>query len=386
MHAAAEGDPGHPLHGPAPRPRVRGRVPPWARVGTVLVLLGAGLLCPTLRPHLLTALEEAWLAVGVFVAATFVVVFLVEARAGVDGASLLERHPRLEVPLAAALGALPGCGGAVVVVTRFAAGKASFGAMVAVLTATMGDAAFLVLARRPEVGLFLIVFGGVVGTLAGYLVNALHGQDFLRARRPQALPDHAPEARVPAWMWWAWALLLVPGLVLGTVGLFDQEVDTTLSLTFGLAGAVLSLVLWAMSPSQAATLVGAPGDVPLVERVARNTNFVTIWVVVGFLAYELAVGLGGWDLEAAFATVPALLPLMGVLVGFLPGCGPQIVVSTLYLTGVVPFSVQLGNAISNDGDALFPAIAAAPRAALVATLYTAIPALVAGYGWYLLVE
>jgi hypothetical protein len=51
---------------------------------------------------------------------------------------------------------------------------------------------------------------------------------------------------------------------------------------------------------------------------------------------------------------------------------------------VVPFAALIGNAISNDGDALFPAIALNPKAAIVATAYSAIPALVVGYGFYLL--
>ena len=49
-------------------------------------------------------------------------------------------------------------------------------------------------------------------------------------------------------------------------------------------------------------------------------------------------------------------------------CGPQIMFTTLYLSGGFPLSAQFGNAIPNDGDALFPAIAIAPKAALVATL------------------
>ena len=50
------------------------------------------------------------------------------------------------------------------------------------------------------------------------------------------------------------------------------------------------------------------------------------------------------------------LPLIVVLVGFIPGCGPQVLVTTLYLNGIIPFAALIGNAISNDGDALFPAI------------------------------
>ena len=49
-------------------------------------------------------------------------------------------------------------------------------------------------------------------------------------------------------------------------------------------------------------------------------------------------------------------------------------------------SAQLGNALSNDGDALFPALALAPRAALVATAYSTIPAIMVAYGYAFLFE
>ena len=84
-----------------------------------------------------------------------------------------------------------------------------------------------------------------------------------------------------------------------------------------------------------------------------------------------------------FSSVAPLLPLIAILVGFIPGCGPQVLVSTLYINGVIPFSALIGNAISNDGDALFPAIALEPRAAIYATAYSAVPALIVGYGFYL---
>jgi hypothetical protein len=42
--------------------------------------------------------------------------------------------------------------------------------------------------------------------------------------------------------------------------------------------------------------------------------------------------------------------LIAILFGFLPGCGPQIVVTTFYLNGFIPLSAEIGNAISNDGD------------------------------------
>ena len=54
------------------------------------------------------------------------------------------------------MGALPGCGGAIIVVTQHIQGRIGFGSLVAVLTATMGDAAFLILAIEPSTGLSLL--------------------------------------------------------------------------------------------------------------------------------------------------------------------------------------------------------------------------------------
>ena len=80
------------------------------------------------------------------------------------------------------------------------------------------------------------------------------------------------------------------------------------------------------------------------------------------------------------------VPLVAIIFGFLPGCGPQVVVATFYLNGLIPLSAELGNAISNDGDALFPAIALAPKAALIATIYSGLPAIIVAYSYMYLFE
>ena len=63
---------------------------------------------------------------------------------------------------------------------------------------------------------------------------------------------------------------------------------------------------------------------------------------------------------------------MAVLIGFIPGCGPQVLATTMYLSGIIPLSALLGNAISNDGDALFQRLQL-HRESFVATLYSALP-------------
>ena len=123
-----------------------------------------------------------------------------------------------------------------------------------------------------------------------------------------------------------------------------------------------------------------------LSRVIDTTNFVTTWVVSAFLVYESFVYFTAIDLSLLFNVWAPLIPIVAILFGFIPGCGPQILVATFYLNGVIPFSAELGNAISNDGDALFPAIALAPKDAISATLYSAIPAIIAAYSYMFFFE
>tara|TARA_B100000674_G_scaffold142895_1_gene112589 strand:- start:312 stop:770 length:459 start_codon:yes stop_codon:yes gene_type:complete len=94
-----------------------------------------------------TAISDAYLQVSAFVAATFLLFYGIERLFKADAAALLQEATFWQVPIAAGLGALPGCGGAVIVMTQYVSGRLSFGAVVAVLTATMGDAAFLLIAQ-----------------------------------------------------------------------------------------------------------------------------------------------------------------------------------------------------------------------------------------------
>ncbi len=389
----------------------------WAsRFGAVrlAVLVAIALLAaisPSAGQIIAKSLSDAFLQVTVFVAATLAVFYLLEAWFRIDPAELLARYPLWQVPIAAALGALPGCGGAIMVVTQYIRGGISFGSLVAVLTATMGDAAFLLLAQQPLTGLAIFAAGFCVGTGTGYIVDSLHGTDFLRYRGDSKDPACSPcIRRVESRGWrWVWTAFILPGLVFGGFIAFQADTGTLFGSVMGIetvvwvgvGGAIVSLLLWgAVAPTRASVEAtsdasagplgwasaseGRLGDAP--ARVVGDTCFVTVWVAFAYLIYELGVHFAGIDLKHVFEVWAPLVPLMAIVIGFIPGCGPQVVVATMYLNGLVPFSAELGNAISNDGDALFPAIAMAPKPALIATIYSAIPAIIAAYGYYWLFE
>jgi hypothetical protein len=276
--------------------------------------------------------------------------------------------------------------------------------VVATLTATMGDAMFLLLAREPMTGLTVLVMGVVVGTASGYLVDAMHGPEFMRQEKTAA-PNGASDVSSETVRSWtlverSWVALMIPGVVIGVMAAFQVDFDQFItplissepSQLLGVIGAVLAIAMWVNSGDGMESSPCTSGDTcevhtkPIVRRVIDDTNFITTWVVFAFVGYELVVATFEVDLGAALTVWAPLVPAMAILIGFIPGCGPQILVTSLYVTSAIPLSAQLGNALANDGDALFPAIAVAPKAAIVATIYSAIPALLVAYGWYLFME
>ncbi|MGD8171483.1 putative manganese transporter [Vibrio sp. TRT 21S02] len=358
------------------------------------------------REVTVNTLSDAFWAVSSYVAFTLAIYHYISRFFSKQSriATLYNSSRYYQVLFAALLGALPGCGGAIIVTTQFVSGRVGFGAIVAVLTATMGDAAFLLLASKPDIGIAVVILGVIVGCVSGWVVNLFHSDDFLRPQVAKTLSSFSCNAEPSQTEQKAinlqgvfWKYLLIPATVIAFMGSFQVDPNVTFNLPTGSIewlGAILlvvSMLLWAMTKeikdyeSTVSEDKKCLASHPL-QKAAQDTNFVTAWVVVAFMAFELTTFYSGADLHQLFSGWGVWMPLIGLAVGMLPGCGPQILVTSLYISGAVPMSAQLSNAISNDGDALFPAIAMAPKAALIATIYSAIPAFLVGYGYYFLFE
>ncbi|MCH2157425.1 MAG: putative manganese transporter [Oleiphilaceae bacterium] len=346
----------------------------------------------TLFGLIVETMSDAYIAVSVFVSITLAGFYYLDRHLKADLRELLNRKSILQVPVAAFLGALPGCGGAIIVVTQFVNGSMSFGALVAVLIATMGDAAFLLIAKEAETAALVYGLSLCAGIVSGYIINAVHGHDYLKRKSDETQLNTFSFSRTTPLKVYAFIGVLVPGVIFGlleaflvdTNALFGAWTDYQPVTWLGFIGALLCISVWVGQPldSWSARFAEKTDIKHLKETVVAETSFISVWVILGFLSYEFLVYSYGLDLQSVFQQLGGLAILFAVLIGFIPGCGPQIVTTTLYLNGVIPLSAQLANAISNDGDALFPALALAPKAAFNATLYSAIPALLLGYCAY----
>ncbi len=395
--------------------RLSSSLPQWLSLGQfrpaykrliLPVMLLALLTSETTRELAVNTLSDAFWAVSAYVAFTLAIYHYVSLYVSKENklVNLFHRSRHHQVIFAALLGALPGCGGAIIVTSQFVSGRVGFGAIVAVLTSTMGDAAFLLLASKPEIGFMVVALGVVVGCVSGWVVNLLHNDDFLRPDRNTTSNSNCSTSESSnieqtainlQGAFWKWCL--IPAIVVALLGSFQVDVNALLSLPtlsiewFGAGLMVISMLLWSLTKeikdyeSTVAEDNKSLSSHPL-QKAAQDTNFITAWVVVAFLAFELVSTFADVNFAILFSHWGIWMPLAGLAIGLLPGCGPQILVTSLYLSGAAPLSAQISNAISNDGDALFPMIALAPKAAFVATIYSAIPAFVVGYSFYFLFE
>ena len=336
------------------------------------------------------AMANAYLSVSVFVAITLFVFLYFEKSKTYSLSNFFKNNVNLQIPIAGLLGAIPGCGGAIIVVTQYLQGNITFGCLVAVLTSTMGDAAFLILAKQPMNALLIFSICMIVGIISGFLVNYIMPNKRASMNVTKInLKLGEIQNKYHLSLYRFWLVIFIPGFFLGILSQFQINLVKILNFDIyyflGYSGALLAMFIWAINPfSDKAISLDTSRNIQ--SKGIDMTNFVTVWVIVGFLVFDIGIYFTGIDFKKLFEVMLPLTPLVAIFIGFVPGCGPQILTATLYLNGYIPFSAEIGNAISNDGDALFPAIAICPKDAILATIYSAVPALIVAYSCFFFLE
>ena len=336
------------------------------------------------------AMANAYLSVSVFVGITLFIFLYFERSKTYSLSNFFKKNTNFQVPIAACLGAIPGCGGAIIIVTQYLQGNITFGCLVAVLTSTMGDAAFLILAKQPASALLIFLICMVVGIVSGYLIDYIIPNKYSKTNISKLnLKLGEIQNKNHLFLYKFWLVIFIPGSILGILGQFQINLEKILNFDInyflGFSATLLAIFIWSVNPfSDKAISVDTSRNIQ--SKSIDMTNFVTVWVVVGFLFFDLGMYFTGIDFKKLFDVILPLTPFLAIFVGFIPGCGPQILTATLYLNGYIPFSAEIGNAISNDGDALFPAIAICPKEAILATVYSAIPAIIVAYSYFFLFE
>jgi hypothetical protein len=265
--------------------------------------------------------------------------------------------------LASFLGALPGCLGPFAVVSLFAHGMVSVGAVVAAMIATSGDEAFIMLAMIPETGLLLIGALFVVGIPAGYATDALFKRHrFFENVICEGFETHTveecrclPPFRDIATQWRACSAargILSLGLVAVLAGLLTGKLGPAswnwIKVTMvGLC--LVALFITSVVPDHFLQR-------HLWEHVARkHLPRVFLWTLgtLALLAFLTAHLPLNEIVEHNKWTVLALAALVGII----PESGPHFLFVTLYAEDMIPLSILVASSIVQDGHGMLPMLA-----------------------------
>ncbi|MAN22006.1 MAG: hypothetical protein CL985_02580 [Euryarchaeota archaeon] len=382
----------------------------------------------------LVSMRDAFLAVTVFVAVMVLLFSWLQYLTAGRFVDWIRSRKKWQPVIGALMGLIPGCGGAIIIMPMFAKGYVTYGTVLATLIATLGDSAFVLFGAviqddkflTPVLVVHLISF--LAGVIWGYGADMLSitPENPIGSRSSARSSEHSVDQLNDQFeefehgdiiselareepgtlsykivhngykVWW---LVTISGLILGVLLIFwlaqdpdyNPELSADLSTrdgiltVIGVTGTLLSLVLYAAGKSFIADDTEASiGDKlhsfdETLTHAASETAFVTVWVLVAYLLFEgliVATGISESDLAAGGDGPMAVA--VAASIGLIPGCGPQIIAFTAYVEGIFSFPALVANAISQDGDALFPLLVRHRTASLWATIHTLLPGLICG--------
>ena len=380
---------------------------------------------------IVVSMRDAFLAVTVFVAAMVLLFSWLQYITAGKFVDTIRANKRWQPIIGALMGITPGCGAPIVMMPMYARGYVTYGTVIATLIATLGDAAFVLIGAAvvdsafiaPVIAVHAISFG--VGVAWGYLVDGLKitpqqplgklGPTFEDAEteeettetdESQAVFDDLGREDEGGFgyfllhqgysLWW---IITGLGLVFAVMLLVwsAQDADYALELEYnplkldgfitwiGLIGTSLSVILylsqrnWIRDDTEATIGDKLYSMRETMIHSASETAFVTFWVMTAYLVFEFSMLFSGMT-EADLAKYgDGLIAVVAAsIIGLIPGCGPQIIAITAYTKDIISFPALTANAISQDGDALFPLLVRHRAASLWATVHTTIPALIVG--------
>ena len=305
-----------------------------------------------------------------------------------------------QVVIASLLGSIPGCMGGFAAVSLYTHRMFSFGALVAMMIASSGDEAFIMLAMIPQQALILFAVLFIIAVITGVAVDFFHGPSECVAEAACTDGYHESHAdggkRHYGWkriLMFAGLALFIAALASGHLGHdhaahahdhathvhehvhehghgIDLLSEDWMNVLFaGLSVIVLFVLLFASDNFV---------EEHLWDHIVKKHLPTTFAWTFGVLLV-LGIALQHVDIDHWISDNTALMILLATLVGIIPESGPHMIFVTLFAAGVVPFPVLLASSISQDGHSSIPLLAESRKSFAKAKLINCVVALAAGY-------
>ena len=347
--------------------------------------------------------------------------------------------------IASLLGSIPGCMGGFATVSLYTHRMFSFGALVAMMIASSGDEAFVMLAMIPEQALNLFAVLFVLAILVGVGVDFVHDRihskkcdkhdhsdcgaesechDGYVVHTPECHDDTAgsgvedkdrkDQKRHYGWkrmLMFAGLAVFIAALATGRLG---HDHSAHAGHDHGHEGhvhteacehghhhheeAISSHGIDLLSEDWMNVLFAGLSIIVLIVLLFASDHFVeghlwdhivkkhlpTIFAWTFGVLLVLGFALQYVEIDHWISDNTALMILLATLIGIIPESGPHLIFVTLFATGAVPFPVLLASSISQDGHASIPLLAESRKSFAWAKLINCGVALAAGYGAMLL--
>ena len=331
-----------------------------------------------------------------------------------------------QVVIGALLGSVPGCMGGFATVSLYTHGLLSFGALIAMMIASSGDEAFVMLAMIPDKALIIFVLLFVLAIAAGIITDLVHGRIHSRhchksdhtecSDLPQCSEgysihkDHEGDSHGKKRHFGARRIVMFVGLAIFIAALASGNLshehdghgdehghhhDTELIVEEGHEHFKIDL----LSEDWMNVLFACLSVIVLIVLLRASDHFIeehlwnhivrkhlpTIFAWTFGVLLVIGIGLQYIDIEEWISDNTILMILLATAVGIIPESGPHLVFVTLYAAGLVPMPVLLASCISQDGHASIPLLAESKKGFILAKLINCAVALIVGFAAYLFI-
>ena len=330
-----------------------------------------------------------------------------------------------QVVIAALLGSVPGCMGGFATVSLYTHRMFSFGALVAMMIASSGDEAFVMLAMIPEQALIMFAVLFVLAIVVGIITDKIY--DKVHAKKCE-LHDHEDcgvqtecdgyeihehethqhDHEKRHFGWKRITMLVGLALFIATLGTGMLGHDHEAHAGHGHEGHVHTEAcehhghthehshgheINLLSEDWMNVLFAGLSVIMLVVLIFAKDHFVeehlwnhiikkhlpTIFAWTFGVLLVLGIVLHYVDIDNWISDNTALMILLATLIGIIPESGPHMIFVTLFAAGIVPFPVLLASSISQDGHAGIPLLAESKKSFAWAKLINCFVALAAGF-------
>ena len=336
-----------------------------------------------------------------------------------------------QVVIGALLGSIPGCMGGFAAVSLYTHRMFSFGALIAMMIASSGDEAFIMLAMIPDQALILFALLFVIAIVAGLVTDMIgsriHSYKCIKEDHTDCGPKtdceegyaihESGHARHFGWkriVMFVGLAIFIGALATGKLGhdhsahshdchhehaACEHEHTEThhectelhnhhtvsdnheKSFSINLLDEQWMNVLFAgLSVIVLIVLIFASDhfvEDHLWNHVVKK-HLPTIFAWTFGVLLVLGIGLQYVDIDKWISDNTVLMILLATAIGIIPESGPHMIFVTLFAAGVVPFPVLLASSISQDGHSSIPLLAESKKSFFWAKTINCVVALIAG--------